>query len=129
MADLYKNYDAVNFDGLISDTVPQIVTGAGTIAKGAAEATYVRGTVFAKSSSTGKLVILGTSAGSGETLTAYGILCDDITVGTAADAGAAIYVAGTFDPGKLTVADGYTMTAADVDALRDGGIYLKAAQA
>lgn len=129
MADLYKNYDAVNFDGLISDAVPQVVTGAGTILKGAAEATYVRGTVFSKSSDTGKLVILGTTAGSGETLTPFGILCDDITVGTANDENAVFYLAGTFDPEKLTVKTSYTVTAADIDALRNGGIFLKAAQA
>lgn len=122
MADLYKNYDADIYDGLITDVVPLVVKGAGTIAAGAAEATLKRGTVLAKGAS-GKLSIL--SGANGET--AYGILCDDTEVGTSDDVNVVVYLAGSFDPDKLIVADNYTMTAADIDALRNGGIYLKAA--
>ena len=126
MADLYKNYDADIYDGLITNVVPQIVTGAATIKKLSAAGTLARGTVLAKSSTDGKLVILGPSAGSGETLAPYGILCDDTEVGTAEDVNALVYLAGSFDPDRLIVKENYTMTAGDIAALRDGGIYLKA---
>ena len=39
----------------------------------------------------------------------------------------AVYLAGCFNPDKLTVKDSYTMTEADKDALREGGIFFKAA--
>ena len=127
MADLYKNYDADIYDGLITNVVPPIVTGAETILKeSSTKATYARGTVFAKSSTTGKVVILGTTAGQNETLTPFGILCDETEVGTTADVNALFYLAGSFDPDKLIVKTGYTITEADIDALRNGGIFLKA---
>ncbi len=178
-----------NYDGLISDLSPAIFVGAGTIRKGAAKATYVRGTVFAKSDADDKLVILGTdpaaatekfngdgsavtftltgkpekvtsvkvsgtavtftydastgvvtcasapAAGTdnvvvtydGEVLTPAAILCEDLEVGTSTDENAAVYLAGCFDPDKLVVKTGYTVTEADKDALRNGGIFLKAA--
>ena len=52
---------------------------------------------------------------------------EDVEVDTDADVTAAIYTAGCFDPDKLIVAEGYTITEADKDALRNGGIFLKAA--
>ena len=57
---------------------------------------------------------------------AGGILCDDTEVGTSADVNALVYLAGSFDPDRLIVKENYTMTAGDIAALRDGGIYLKA---
>ena len=120
MADLYKNYDADIYDGLIINVVPPVVTGPGTIAALSEETTLKRGTVLAKASN-GKLSVLSGASGS----TAYGILCDETVVGTS-DVKAVVYLAGSFDPAKLIVADGYTMTAGDIDALRNGGIFLKA---
>jgi len=52
------------------------------------------------------------------------ILADDIDVGTASDANVAVYTAGCFNPDKLIVATGYTMTEANKDKLRERGIYL-----
>ena len=129
MAELSKKIGEMAYDGLVTDVAPQVIVAGGTITKGAAEATYVRGTLFAKSSSTGKLVIFGTTAGQGETLTADCILCDDIKVGTAADATAAVYIGGCFDPNKLTLKAGATLSEAAKDALREKGIILKAASA
>ena len=57
------------------------------------------------------------------------ILCDDITVGTTADATAAVYIGGCFDPNKLTLAEDAVLSAADIDVLRKKGIILKAASA
>ncbi len=130
MADLYANYTADIYDGLINDVKPAPIVEPATIRKLGTAGTLARGTVLAISTGTAgdsKLVILGSTAATNETLTAYGILCDDTEVGTSADVKALVYVAGTFDPAKLTVKSGYTMTLADKMTLRDGGIYLKAA--
>ena len=92
--------------------------------------TIKRGTILAKSGGTAgdnKLVVLGTAAASNEVLTAYCILCDDVDVGTADDVTAPVYLMGCFNSNKVTVADSYTMTEADKDALRNGGIVFKAA--
>lgn len=130
MADLYANYNADIYDGLINDVKPSPIVDWGTIRKLGTKATLARGAVLAISTGSAgdsKLVLLGNTAASNETLTAYAILAEDTEVGTGADVKAAIYVAGTFNPDKLTVKSGYTMTTADKMALRNGGIYLKAA--
>lgn len=122
MADLYTNLGEMEYDGLVTDVKPEVIVAAGTIASLSAAGTLKRGTILAKNTS-GKLIVCGSATG-----TAYGILCDDTEVGTSADVVAPIYVAGTFDPEKCIVADEYTLSATDIDALRNGGIYLKAAQ-
>lgn len=130
MKELSKKIGDMEFDGLVTDLTPPVQVRGGTIRKLAAEATLARGTVLAKSSGTagdGKLVVLGTTAATNETLTPDCILCDDVVVGTAADVKVAVYTAGCFDPGKVTVATSYTVTAADYDALRTRGIVFKAA--
>ena len=38
-----------------------------------------------------------------------------------------VYLTGCFNTNKCIVADSYTMTEADKDALREGGIFFKAA--
>ena len=96
--ELSKKLGEVEVDGLVTAIDPHIVIGAGVIRK----------------------------ASSG-TLTANCILCDDVEVGTAADATVAVYLAGCFNPDKLTMASSYTMKEADKDALRDAGIVFKAA--
>ena len=122
-----------NYDGLITDVNPAVFVAGATIRKGAAEASYVRGTIFAKSNKDSKLVILGSTPAEAESnadpevLTPYCILCEDITVGTDADENAAVFTAGCFDPEKLVAKEDYTITEADKDALRNGGIFLKAA--
>ena len=67
---LNEKLGEVEYDGLIVGLNPKKRVGPGVIAKGAAETTYVRGTVFAKSAKDGKLYILGSTATSGDTLTA-----------------------------------------------------------
>ena len=129
MKDIYKNLGEVVYDGLISDLTPPVQVRGGTIRKGAAETAYARGSIMAKSSTDGKLVLLGTTAASGETLTPWGVLTDDETVGTAADEPVTVYTAGCFDLGKTAVATGYTITDADLTALRQFGIVFRDAQA
>lgn len=124
---LSRKVDSMEYDGLISGLTPETKVAGGTIRKLDAAATYVRGTVLAKSSSDNKLVILGTTAATGETLTPDCILADDVEVGTTEDINVAVYDMGCFNPGKLTVKEGYTITEADKDALRVRGISLTAA--
>jgi hypothetical protein len=129
MAELSKKIGEMAYDGLVTDTKPAVIVAGGTLLKLAAETTLKRGTLLAKSASTGKLVIFGTTADQGDTLTADCILCDDTKVGTAADVKAPVYIAGCFDPDKLVIAEGATITEAVKDTLRTKGIILKAAAA
>lgn len=130
MSELSKSLGTMEFDGLIADINPKLVVSGGTIRKLPKADTIKRGTVLAKSGGTAgdnKLVVLGTAAASNEVLTAYCILCDDVAVGTTDDVIAPVYLMGCFNSNKVTVANSYTMTEADKDALRNGGIVFKAA--
>ena len=130
MTELNKRLGSMDYDGLIADIYPKLVVSGGTIRKLAEAATIKRGTILAKSSGTSgdnKLVVLGTAAASNEVLTAYCVLCDDVAVGTTDDVIAPVYLMGCFNSNKVTVANSYTMTEADKDALRNGGIVFKAA--
>lgn len=124
---LNRKVDGMSYDKLIAGTNPPVKVASGIIGKLAAEAAYKRGTVLCRSSGTGgdgKLKILGTTAGSNETLTPDCILCDDEDIGTDADANVAVYVMGCFNEDALTVGEEYTITQADKDTLRERGIYL-----
>lgn len=131
MKNLNQKIGEMEFDGLIAGLTPETQVGGGTIRKATGEAfTLKRGTILAKSSGTagdGKLVALGTTAATNETLTPDCVLCDDIEVGTTADETVAVYTAGCFNTGKVTVKDGYTITDADRDNLRMRDIILKSA--
>ena len=72
-----------------------------------------RGTVV---DSTGKVVTTN--------LTPFGILCDDVDASAGAVV-AEVYVAGAFNKNALIVADGYTLSADNIKALRDGGIFVE----
>lgn len=125
--ELNKKIGEMEFDGLVSDMNPAIKIAGGTIAGAAAATSMERGTVLAKSTKTGKLSVLGTESASGDTLTPDCILCDPISLEANADATVPVYVTGCFDIGKVKVADGYTITEADKDKLRERGIFFKAA--
>lgn len=133
MQELSRKLGEMEFDGLITGLTPALQVGGGVIAKGTATATYKRGTVFAKSAQDGKLRILGTepptpeTGKTADTYTPDCILCDDVEVGTEDDVSVCVYTAGSFDPEKLTVSKGYTLTEADKDKLRGYSIVLKAA--
>ncbi|MCM1439165.1 MAG: head decoration protein [Roseburia sp.] len=128
MKELSKHLGEMDYDGLFTDLTPKAQVRGGTIRKAATDTLDLkRGTVLAVSDKDNKLVILGTEAASGEKLTPDCILCDDIAVGATADEDVAVYTAGCFDPDKVAVASGYTMTASDLDNLRMRGIVFKAA--
>ena len=131
---LDENLGSVGYDGLIVANEPVADVFTVTIRKEAtAAATYKRGTVLALSAGTagdGKLVILGTTATTNETLTANCILgitanekrCRE--VGTTADVTVLAYRTGHFARNKLAVASGYTLKATDEEELRKAGILL-----
>lgn len=129
--DLHTKVGSVDFPQLFASIDPPALVRGGTIRKLGAKATLVRGTILAKSSGSagdGKLVVLGTTAASNETLTADCILTDDIEVGTSADENVTVYITGDFNIEAVTVASGYTITEDDKDALRTKGILLGTVQ-
>jgi len=121
---LNRKVGDMNYDKLIAGITPPVHVNSGTIRKVATEAEYKRGTVLAKSSTDGKLVILGTEAQAEETLTPDCVLTDDVVVGTEADVVASVYTAGCFNSDALIVKADYTLSKADKDKLRERGIYL-----
>ena len=126
---LDENLGTVDYDGLIVTNEPVADVFTVTIHKEAsAKATLKRGTVLALSSGTaddGKMVALGTTAASNETLTANAILCDDTEIGTDADVEATAYRTGHFARNKLIFGgSGYVLKPADEEALRAAGILL-----
>ena len=127
MSELVNKIGTFEQDNLIARLSPAAETMGIVIRKLGTAATLKRGTILARSSGSagdGKYVILGTSAASNETLTPAAILCDDVDVGTAADAKAIAYRCGNFNPGALIVATGYTLSADDIDTLRKYDIIL-----
>ena len=127
MKNLNAKVGEMEYDGLVVDLVPEVEVRGGTIRKLAAATTLKRGTILAKSSKDNTLVVLGTAATDGETLTPDCILCDDVAVGTDADVSVSVYTAGCFNTNRVHVADGYTISATDLDALRKYSIVFKAA--
>ena len=77
--------------------------------------TLKRGTVV---DATGKILNTG--------LTPFGILCDDVDASAGAVV-AEVYVADAFNKNALIVAEGYTLSADNIKALRDGGIFVEIA--
>ena len=126
---LDENLGSVGYDGLIVANEPVADVFTVTIRREAtAAATYKRGTVLALSAGTavdGKLVILGSTATTNETLTANCILAEDVEVGTTADVTVLAYRTGHFARNKLIFGgSSYTLKPADEEALRAAGILL-----
>lgn len=126
---LDENLGNVGYDGLIVANEPVADVLTVTIRKEAtAAATYKRGTVLAAlpagTAGDGKLVILGSTATTNETMTANCILAEDVEVGTATDVTALAYRTGHFARNKLAVASGYALKATDEEELRKAGILL-----
>ena len=115
MTTLGKNFGENKPDNLIAKAHPEAQTFGITIAKGTG--VLKRGTVLALDGTTYSVLASGTTG------KANCILADDIDTTDAAGT-AVCYRAGHFNRKALIVADGYTMTLADEEALRNGGIYL-----
>lgn len=123
--ELLNKLGTVTADNLIAGTDPALRIGSGLLRKNTGE--LKRGTVLAKSSKDGTLVTLGTASVGDETLEAYGILTDDITVPADEDVHMTIYISGKFNSNKIILAKGYTMTETDKDTMRKYGIEFTAA--
>lgn len=125
---LDENIGTVDYDGLIVTNEPVADVFTVTIRKETSEkATFKRGTVLALSAGSadaGKLVILGSTATTNETLTANCILAEDVEVGTTADVTVLAYRTGHFARNKLIFSGEYTLKPADEEALRAAGILL-----
>lgn len=130
MADLNKNLGTISPDDLVIGTIPRVDYRGRTIRKLGTAGTIKRGTIMARSTGSagdGKLVILGTTAETNETLVPDCIIADDVEVGTTADVKVAAYVSGNFNLNKCIVADNYTITDADLDELRQRNIMFRKA--
>lgn len=123
--ELLNKLGTVTADNLIAGTDPALRIGSGLLRKNTGD--LKRGTVLAKSSKDGTLVTLGTASAGDETLEAYGILTDDITVPADEDVHMTIYISGKFNSNKIILAKGYTMTETDKDTMRKYGIEFTAA--
>lgn len=104
----------VTFDKLIIDAKETDVQGV-TVASGQGKLT--RGTALAVNAD-GKMVILGTASA-----TADCVLAKDVDA-TSADVVTVAYTKGHINKDALVVADGYTITAADVATFRTKNIIL-----
>lgn len=135
MRELMNKAGETSQDNLIAGVFPPVEFTGVTIRALTKETVLERGTVMAKSSIDGKLVILGTEAAEAvaasggnpavpaEVLTAAYILSDDTVVGTD-DVGTVAYRAGCFNTKALIVAEDYELTEADRDDLRKYRIVL-----
>ncbi len=123
--ELLNKLGAVEPDNLIVGNDPPLRVDSAVIRKGLGS--LKRGTILAKSSADGKLVVLGSTAQSGETLEAYAVLKNDTDVPDGEDVTATIYIGGYFNINRITVASGYTMTESDKDTLRKYAIEFTAA--
>lgn len=119
MPNYYENLGACTADNLIAGNNIPLHTASATIA--AAEGNLVRGTVLAVGSDRKLKQLSSTSSGASEV--PYGILCDDVDA--TSEAVAEVYVSGQFNANALVTKSEYKMTAADIKALCDGGIYIE----
>lgn len=118
--ELRQKLGSMEYDGLITGLNPPPRVDGGTIAKLETATVLKRGTLLGK----GEDGLLSVYGGTG---TPDCILCDDTEVDTTEDVPVDVYAAGCFDPEKVTVAEGYTITQADKDKLRAYSIIFKAA--
>ena len=116
MSKYLETFDAMQPDNLFAGT--DIPAHGGSITIAAGQGALKRGTVIALDNSN-KGVILSATTG----LKPYGILTDavDATTETVAE----VWLTGRFNKRALHVADGYTMTADNILALRNGGIFVE----
>jgi hypothetical protein len=115
MAQYNERIGECKADNLIANLNVKQITQSVTVKSGAGA--LERGTLLGLDA-TGKAAKFGTD----DALTAFGILCDAVDA-TKADAVAEVYVAGVFNKNAL-ILEG-ELEAADVQALRNGGIFLE----
>ena len=85
--------------------------------------TYVKGTILARDSATGKLVAFDPDdVGEVDHEVAKAVLTYDVTASGAGDVAIRALVKGVVDASRLVIDDGAAVTAAHLDQLRDYGI-------
>jgi hypothetical protein len=114
-------------DNLINSTTPPALP-TGVLVRGE-QGLLARGTVLALSSKQNDTVMLGAEPEQGEELTARYILADPVDAGGEEAVPGTAYRTGHFNRPALIVAKGHTLTRADEESLRDGGILLSDALA
>ena len=119
MTKYYEKLGDCTPDNLILGNDVPLLTQTATIASG--EGALVRGSVLAAGTD-GKLKLLSSDS-AGATEVPFGILCDDVDA--TSEAVAEVYVSGQFNADALVTKTEYKLSAADITALRNGGIYLE----
>ena len=122
---LVSKVGEIGQDNLIAKLFPPAETFGIKVAGG--EGQLKRGTVLALNEDGSYVVLKSVAAAEGEdpvTLEANCILADDVDASGDDDVTAVAYRTGHFNRKALIVADGYTMTFKDDEALRKGGILL-----
>lgn len=109
-------------DNLINSTYPPALTFGIMLRKG--QGILRRGTLLARSSADGSMVIAGSTPESGEELKANCVLTDDVSVPDGSGQAAIAYRTGHFNEDALMVKEGYSITGDDKEALRQMGILL-----
>lgn len=139
MTMLNETIGTMEYDNLIHDTYPEATVFAVTLAAVSAETMLKRGTVLARNAD-GKMVVLGSDVSDGmeesepdneaasTPAVANCILANDCIAGTD-EVDVEAYRTGHFNRNKLIVAEDYTLTADDEEALRSVGILLSDAMA
>ena len=118
MSRLDENLGGVGFDNLIADSYPPADVFSVQLAAG--QGILERGTLLALKDD-GTMETIGTET----TGKANAVLTDPVDTGDAAEGEAVsgiAYRTGHFNTNRLIVAEGYTITAADREALRVAGI-------
>lgn len=116
MAQYLENLGASTPDNLFAGA--DIAAHGGSITLGSGQGVLKKGSVIALNTSN-KGVILSSATG----LKPYGILCSDVDATT--ETVAEVWLTGRFNKNRLHVAEGYTMTADNLLALRNGGIFVE----
>ena len=121
--DLIRPVGESPVDNLVNSTFPPPLTTGVRLRGG--QGVLERGTVLSLSSASSDMVALGAGPAGGETLTASCILADPFDTGPAGGTVPAIaYRTGHFNRPALIMAKDYSMTRADEENLRCGGILL-----
>jgi predicted acyltransferase (DUF342 family) len=96
-----------------------------TVQVAANQGTLKRGTVLSIVEPTLDYVVFGSALAAGQTAKANCIIADDVlTTATDAKVTVVVYISGNFNKNELIIAEGSTLDAAQVENLRNAGIFV-----
>jgi len=123
MASDYQEDKTISVVPLLIDPMGRLITENVTFLKLATSTDYVAGRLLGKITASGKVVDYDPTKTDGSE-NIYGILGNDVTVGTEADTvGSFVYLKGLFNQNRITAKTGVVI-ADTKDELRKLGIYL-----